>query len=61
MGLQSSPSILQQGELSACVSPISLPIFSTHFSPKRLLPMSVFTAYFCGTGSHRFDDANPNF
>ena len=23
--------------------------------------MSVFTAYFCGTGSHRFDDANPNF
>ena len=23
--------------------------------------MSVFTAYFCGTGSHRFDAANPNF
>jgi hypothetical protein len=23
--------------------------------------MSVFTAYFCGTGSHRFDDSNPNF
>ncbi len=23
--------------------------------------MSVFTAYFCGTGSHRFDHANPNF
>ncbi|MFF7862020.1 hypothetical protein [Pseudomonas monteilii] len=23
--------------------------------------MSVFTAYFCGTGSHRFDDANPDF
>ncbi|MGE8323795.1 MAG: hypothetical protein ACN6OX_12035 [Pseudomonas sp.] len=23
--------------------------------------MSVFTAYFCGTGSHRFDDGNPNF
>ncbi|MFF7060922.1 hypothetical protein [Pseudomonas sp. NPDC008258] len=23
--------------------------------------MSVFTAYFCGTGSHRFDDTNPNF
>lgn len=23
--------------------------------------MSVFTAYFCGTGSHRFDDTNPQF
>ncbi|MGM3217175.1 hypothetical protein [Pseudomonas sp. NBRC 111133] len=23
--------------------------------------MSVFTAYFCGTGSHRFDNANPDF
>lgn len=23
--------------------------------------MSVFTAYFCGTGSHRFDDTNTNF
>ncbi|MUT50972.1 MULTISPECIES: hypothetical protein [Pseudomonas] len=23
--------------------------------------MSVFTAYFCGTASNRFDDANPNF
>lgn len=23
--------------------------------------MSVFTAYFCGTGSHRFDEANPNY
>ncbi|MHC6227281.1 hypothetical protein ACYU03_21325 [Pseudomonas sp. X10] len=23
--------------------------------------MSVFTVYFCGTGSHRFDDQNPNF
>ncbi|WP_422422244.1 hypothetical protein [Pseudomonas sp. GZD-222] len=23
--------------------------------------MSVLTVYFCGTGSHRFDDANPNF
>ncbi|WDY57202.1 hypothetical protein [Pseudomonas sp. PSKL.D1] len=23
--------------------------------------MSVFTVYFCGTGSHRFDDTNPNF
>ena len=23
--------------------------------------MSVFTAYVCGTGSHRFDAANPNF
>ncbi|MDH0645426.1 hypothetical protein N5D48_02340 [Pseudomonas sp. GD03858] len=23
--------------------------------------MSVFTAYFCGTGSHRFDTTNPNF
>lgn len=23
--------------------------------------MSVFTVYFCGTGSHRFDDKNPNF
>lgn len=23
--------------------------------------MSVFTAYFCGTGSHRFDENNPNF
>lgn len=23
--------------------------------------MSVFTVYFCGTGSHRFDDRNPNF
>lgn len=23
--------------------------------------MSVMTVYFCGTGSHRFDDKNPNF
>lgn len=23
--------------------------------------MSVLTVYFCGTGSHRFDDTNPNF
>lgn len=23
--------------------------------------MSVLTVYFCGTGSHRFDDRNPNF
>lgn len=23
--------------------------------------MSVLTVYFCGTGSHRFDDANPSF
>lgn len=23
--------------------------------------MSVLTIYFCGTGSHRFDDTNPNF
>ncbi|TLP63460.1 MULTISPECIES: hypothetical protein [Pseudomonas] len=23
--------------------------------------MSVFTAYFCGTGSHRFDDRHPHF
>lgn len=23
--------------------------------------MSAFTVYFCGTGSHRFDDRNPNF
>lgn len=23
--------------------------------------MSIFTAYFCGTGSHRFDEANPSF
>ncbi|MBA6115891.1 hypothetical protein MXF29_01195 [Pseudomonas sp. NC26] len=23
--------------------------------------MSVFTAYFCGTGAHRFDGSNPNF
>ena len=23
--------------------------------------MSILTVYFCGTGSHRFDDQNPNF